>query len=97
MTRYVIAPAARLDLDAIWDYIGIERDSPAAAYRLIEVLYQRFELLANHPLIGQARNDLGEGLRCTVAGNYVIVYRPRQDEIEIVRVVHGARDIRSLF
>jgi toxin ParE1/3/4 len=36
-------------------------------------------------------------LRSLSVGNYLIFYRPLADGIEIVRVLHGARDIDSLF
>jgi len=97
MTDYSIAPRARADLDAIWDYIGIQKDNPTAARRQIEALYERFCLLARHPLAGESREDLGANLRSFVVRNYVIVYRLKEAEVEIVRVIHAARDIRALF
>jgi toxin ParE1/3/4 len=97
MNRYSIAPRAKADLDEVWDYLGIRKDAPAAARRQVEMLFDKFSLLAAHPLLGEARSDLGADLRSFVAGNYVVVYRVGGDEIEIARVAHGARDIRSLF
>ena len=32
-----------------------------------------------------------------VHGKYLIVYRPREDEVQILRIVHGARDLDALF
>jgi toxin ParE1/3/4 len=97
MNGYSIAPQAIADLDDVWDYLGIQKDAPAAARRQIEMLFDKFAILAAHPLLGEARNDLGVGLRSFVAGNYVVVYRIAGDEIEIARVAHFAQDIRSLF
>jgi len=54
MARYVIAPRAKNDLDAIWDYIGIEKGNPAAAARQIELIRQRLAILATQPLMGQS-------------------------------------------
>ena len=85
------------DLDGIWDYIGIQNDNPNAAYGQLRMLYEKFSLLAMQPLIGEFRDDLGTNLRSFVARNYVIVYRPLGEEIEIIRVVHSARDIHALF
>ena len=97
MNRYRIAPQAIADLDAVWDYLGIQKDAPAAARRQVEALFDKFSLLAAHPLLGETRGDLGTNLRSFVAGNYVVVYRVGQHEIEIAWIAHAARDIRSLF
>jgi toxin ParE1/3/4 len=97
MNRYKIAPAARSDLDGVWDYLGVQEENPTAAYRQIEMLYDKFSLLAANPLLGEVRNDLGPDLRSFVARKYVVVYRLIGGRIEIVRVVHAARDIRAVF
>jgi toxin ParE1/3/4 len=97
MNDFSLAPKAKADLDDIWDYLGIQKDAPAAAHRQIEMLFDKFSLLAVHPLLGEARLDLGANLRSFVAGSYVVVYRVGSKEIEIARVAHAARDIRSLF
>jgi len=97
MRFFRLAPQASLDLEGIWDYIGLEKENPNAAFRQVEMLYEKFNLLSSHPLLGESRDDLGINLRSFVAGNYVVVYRPGQNEIEITRVIHAARDIRSMF
>jgi toxin ParE1/3/4 len=51
-------------------------------------------MLSRHPLLGRSRTDLHPGLRSFPFGRYVIFYRPLDDGIEVVRVLHGARDIR---
>jgi toxin ParE1/3/4 len=93
----LLAPLARSDLDEIWDYLGIQKDNPAAAARQTEMLFEKLFLLTTHPLLGEARPDLGDNLRSFVAGNYVVVYRVGGATLEIVRIIHAARDIRSLF
>ena len=100
MSRYSLAPLARDDLDVIWNYIGIENDSPEAAFHFLETLYEEFVLLARHPLIGQHREDLADlvkDIRSLPVGNFVIYYQPIRDGVRIGRVVHGARDVRALF
>ena len=97
MSAYRVAPEAKGDLDAIWDYIGVEKDRPAAASRQIELLFEKFSLLARQPLLGEVRHDLGPGLRSFVAGRYVVVYRVSGRVVEILRVAHSARDIGRLF
>ncbi len=53
--------------------------------------------LARHPLIGRARPELLTDLRSLPFGRYVIFYLPRKRGIEVVRVLHGARDLKPLF
>jgi toxin ParE1/3/4 len=56
-------------------------------------------MLAEHSLIGEARDELVRGLRCFSVGNYVIYYRllvPNEQTVEIVRVLHGARDVERI-
>lgn len=97
MKRLRLAVQAKVDLSGIWDYIGVVKENPAAAHHQLEILYEKCALLAQHPLLGQTRDDLRDGLREFSAGSYVIFYRPDPDGIEVERVIHGARDIRALF
>jgi toxin ParE1/3/4 len=97
MNRYSISPRAKDDLQAIWNFIGIEQDSPDAAQRLLQRFCEKFILLATQPLLGQLREDLRPGLRLFVADNYVILYYPTNDGIDVAGVVHAARHIEWLF
>jgi toxin ParE1/3/4 len=97
MNRYRISALAKRDLEGIWDYIGITNDNPAAVRRQIELLHERFVLLAKRPRIGQLRDDLQPDLRFFPAGSYVILYYPVEDGIEVAGVIHGARDIEEMF
>ncbi|HLA85317.1 MAG TPA: type II toxin-antitoxin system RelE/ParE family toxin [Thermoguttaceae bacterium] len=97
MSRFTLDPRVRVDLDEIWDYIGIENNNPVAASRQIEVLYEKFLLLANEPLLGQLREDLGKNLRAFVARPFVVLYRPTVHGIEVVQVVHFARDVYTVL
>jgi len=95
MSRYTLSPRAREDLKAIYRYLA-EQSAPAAG-RLREVFLKRFRLLARHPLLGEARDDLAEGLRMFPAGSYVILYRPTKVGITVAQIVHSARDMDALF
>jgi toxin ParE1/3/4 len=83
------SPAAKRDLDDIWYTIGI--DNVAAADRVIDLIDARIQQLPEHPLSGPARNDLGDGIRHLVAGQYLVLYRVSEGHIVIVRVFHGNR------
>ena len=85
---------ARLDLQEILRFIA--RDKPVAARKWVEKIKSKCQLLASHSKLGEARDDLGEGVRCTFVGSYVILYRHISETVEISRVIRGDRDIRSI-
>jgi len=60
-------------------------------------LSAKFHLLAEQPMLGRSRDELAPGLRSIPLGRYVIFYEVIPDGISIVRVLHGARDLGSLF
>lgn len=92
------APQADSDLDDIWHYVAVKSGSMEVADRLVDAITDRFSLLATHPNIGRARDeDLRPGLRSFAVGEYVIIYRIGGDDVLILRVVHGSRDIAGLF
>jgi toxin ParE1/3/4 len=97
MNRYTLAPRADADLKAIWDHIGITNNSPETAKQFLDRLFEKFTLLATQPLLGELRDDLRPGLRIFAAENYIILYYPLSDGVEIIGIVHGARDYESLF
>ena len=92
--RVVLAPTAIADLDNIYLYIA-ENGDPNAAAGQIERLWSAFERLCTFPEQGRKRDLLAPGLYSLVAGNYVVFYLPHDDRIEIVRVIHGRRDIEQ--
>lgn len=83
------------DLYEIGLYIA--RDNPAAADALLVEIGQTSQRLAVFPDSGRKRDDLMRGLRSAPVGNYVIFYRPISGGIEVVRVLHGARDVEGIF
>jgi toxin ParE1/3/4 len=92
------APQADSDLDGIWHYVASRSGSIEIADRLIDSLTQRFFLLAKHPNLGRARDeDLASGARSFAVNEYVIVYRIEGDDILILRVLRGSRNIGMLF
>lgn len=90
----VRTPRAEEDLIEIWARIA--GDNPAAADRQLDLFEARFRALAATPLMGAAREDIAVGLRCLPVGRYVIPYRCGSDAVEIVRVIHGPRDLDRL-
>ena len=95
MARVTRRPLAAADIFEIWDYIA--DDSLVAADRWVDRLDEQFGLLATQPLMGRARDELAPGVRSFSFGRYVIFYAPLDDGIDVVRVLHGARDIDAVF
>lgn len=93
------SPQARADLVAIGDDVAKRMQSLASANRVLEAIEQKLKLLARHPFAGQARPDLQPNVHCFPVGkyDYVIFYRPLDDGIELLRVLHGSRDIPRIF
>ncbi len=86
---------ARLDLLEIWAYIA--EDSPNAADKLLDLIDEKCNLLNENKGLGQARPDISENMRYFPVKNYLILYQEQPFGVEIVRVVHGARDIDTIF
>lgn len=94
MIRITFSPIARDDLRIIGDYIA--EDNLAAALLLLERIETRCNELRTFPLVGRKRDDLRVGLRSLTEGEYVIFYRLlNKDEVLIVRVLHGKRDVKA--
>ena len=95
MPRVTRRPLAEADILEIWDYIA--DDSLAAADRWVDHLDEQFRLLAAQPMMGHAREELASGVRSFPFGRYVVFDMPLHDGIDVVRVLHGARDIDAVF
>lgn len=80
------------EISAFWrEKAGLE-----TASRLLDKIGDRFSLLTRFPRIGISQAEFGLQTRSLIAGNYVIYYRIKR-RVEILRVLHGARDQRSAF
>jgi|ERR1051325_11689568 toxin ParE1/3/4 len=95
MKRCIFSPFARTDLREIHDYLAA-RDADAAL-DLITRLQLACENLAKTPEIGRKRDDLMKSLRNFPVGHYIIFYRLLQEDVEIVRILHGRQNIESIF
>jgi toxin ParE1/3/4 len=97
----VIRPAADRDLDELAAFIA--KDDVGAALRFYDAVARAYEQLLDQPGIAASRDFDNPELRALRMWpvprfpNHLIFYRPTDDGIEIVRVLHAARDIASLF
>lgn len=98
MSVYVVAPAARDDLLVIWRYYAEEKGDPDLADRIVGEVLSAFRDLAKSPGIGHLRRDLSEEpLRFWTVRKYLVIYRSENAPLEIVRVLHGARDVQAII
>ncbi len=99
--RILKRPQARIDLIEHATHIG--EDSRLAADRFIESAENAFQKLLQFPHLGsprELRDPDYSGLRMwPIPGfrNHLIFYRPTEDGVEIIRVLHAARDQVRIF
>jgi plasmid stabilization system protein ParE len=94
--RFVLTPAADQDLNDIWDYIAA--DNIEAADRVLSALETAFQRLADGPALGHYREDLADKRhRFDSVFSYLIVYRWEANPLQIIRILHAARDVPRLL
>ena len=101
MARVLKRPQVLADLNEQGNFIA--NDSLEAALRFFDAAEATFAFLAENSLIGRAcsfeRTDLAGIRRWRIKGfeNHLIFYRLSEDGVDIIRVLHGARDIEKVF
>jgi len=88
--RILRTPAAEQDLVDIWRYIA--EDNEQAAGRVLDRFDQLLRMLADNPLAGRARPELGDDIRSLPSGNYVLFYRVESELLILVRALSGYMD-----
>jgi toxin ParE1/3/4 len=88
---------AEEDLYEIWYYIAIEKQNPLNADAFIYQIEASFQTIARTPQIGVSKNEYLGGARQYVFGNYLIFYLIRNQNIDIIRVINGNRNLSPLF
>jgi toxin ParE1/3/4 len=95
MPGFVLSQEADEDLDDIHDFIA--RDDPEQAVRFLLKILELLSLLANNPAMGSSRQDIQKEMRAFPHDSYVIYYIPDEVGVEIIRVLHSARDTAVIF
>lgn len=100
--RYLIRPRADRDLDDQADYYGT-RGSPALGHRFLLAAHETFTLLASQPEIGwwpKFKNPALAAARAFRVRGFeriLVIYRPVEDGVDILRVIHGSRNLQALL
>lgn len=96
MKRYILTDQATLDLEQIWEHIA--DDNIDAADKVRNEIRDALDLLARVPGLGHPRQDVrNPRYRFWVVYSYVIAYFPDTKPLEVVRIVHGARNLKRMF
>ena len=101
MGRLLVNERVDADLDDIADYIA--RDDVDAALRFYDAARRAFHFLSDYPGAG-ARHPQSDPRLADMRvwpisrfRNYLVCYLPVADGVRILRVIHGARDVRRVF
>lgn len=95
MKKLLLTPATRRDLAEIWSYIA--EHNTDAADRVLAAIGLVVEMIASHPYVGRSRDELSSGLRSFPTGKYVVFYRNLPNAVRIIRVLHGARNLKQIL
>ncbi len=97
MPRYLLTPEAERDLDEIKQYL-LRHGGPRVARYVLREIREAFRFLARSPEAGHRREDLIDApLKFWTVFSYLVVYDPAKRPIEILNVIHGARNVPSLL
>ena len=94
--RLVWSPQSKRDLIAIWRYYA-RVASPDIADTVLRDIERAEEAIRRNPLARRVRSELGAGLRSALVSPYTIFYRVRDDDVQVVRVLHERRDFPTIF
>jgi toxin ParE1/3/4 len=94
MAKVFYTVQADADLLDLWEYIA--QDTPNAASAQLRQIAASCQNLADMPGISRARPEIRRGLRAWPIGSYLVLHREVPGGIEVVRVIHGARDLDAL-
>ncbi|HLP91414.1 MAG TPA: type II toxin-antitoxin system RelE/ParE family toxin [Nostocaceae cyanobacterium] len=82
-------------LSSIYSYIA--QNSPQYAQILVERLTNRSEQIAQFPLSGRIVPEFeSKEIREVIEGSYRIIYYLKTDQIDIIAVLHGSQQIKSI-
>jgi plasmid stabilization system protein ParE len=94
--QFHLTKKAERELDQIFVYWA-QRAGIEAADRLIDSIEERFALLGDYSFAGRRCDELALDVLRFLAGEYLIYYRKKRGVIQILHIIHGARDQASAF
>lgn len=93
MSRYVLSPAARADVEQIWDYT-CDRWDDKQAEKYVREIQRAIDRVVDSPEIGRACDEVRPGYRKHAVGAHTLYYRIAGVEmIDVVRILHQRMDV----
>ena len=97
MRRFVLTRAAQRDLDLIRSYL-LEKAGPTIARRVLKDIRAGMLLIGTDPGVGHLREDITDRpLKFWPVYSYLIVYDPETKPAQIIRILHGMRDVEDIL
>lgn|SRR5476651_1202431 len=98
MPQAIWSPEAERDAEDIAFYIGVQDGRPITAENVVRGLHELCNLIATQPAMGEAHSEFSMDCRIFPYKNrWIILYRPVDNGIQVMRVVDGSRDFDQLF
>ena len=95
MATVTISNRAKNEIKSV--IFNITQENPPAATKFLKSLVDKLDTLALLPRIGVERSEYGEGVSTFPFGNYIIFYQPTDSGVDIIRFLHGARNLPYVF
>ena len=97
MKRFVLTKPAERDIDELKSYL-LEKTSPEIARRVMKEIRNALSHLGSQPGIGHTREDLTtRPVKFWPIYSWLIVYDPVARQVEIIRILHGKRDLEAII
>jgi toxin ParE1/3/4 len=98
----LLSDEAKDDLADFWLFhhrMALEngQDAQILADSAVDTFFKRARDLELFPEMGRRREELGKGIRCLPIRKYLVFYKVRSNDVLLVRVIHGSRDLETIW
>jgi toxin ParE1/3/4 len=94
--QFRLTESALRDMQEITEYLA-KNYGFSQSERFVQKLNAKFAKIVTFPKMGKPRDEILPGSRMLSVDRYLILYVVIGDDVEIVRVVSGYRDLSKLF
>lgn len=95
--RFILSSPASQDLDEILSYV-LQHSGPTRVEHVLDGFQHAFDSLRENPILGHRREDLTtSAVMLYRVWSWFIIYRFDHSSLEVVRVIHSARDVKTLL
>ncbi len=79
----------------IWIHVA-RHGGESVADRVLDSIEQSCRVLKEHPRLGRSRPEIRPEARSIVIERWLVLYRVTEDDVQIVRILDGARDLATI-